>query len=343
MSELQRLLKTHTRDIIDESDDVLRPQSQLIYAIGHQHPLEGSPDRWNIVQQILGLVKHHTSLLSTSPSYTIWCDNNSPGSFPHIQVLQAEGGEKLLSLLAEDVLDGRLSGLSFSSDQGLGGAIREFILRKDIHPDIVRKVEAYANQSTSWGSLLLLRGLLAHNTLLFALTQRRWRVNYGFDPSPPPRTLLAIPYRAKDVPTETAEFGHPDVTILLTCLSYYYGGLSEEQLRVSFELLLQRDDPSSEYALWIKEYGKALESVPIALQRLSGINIRSSEQWATHLVPLFTRNKRAIDMYLSKVVFPKYAKEFLQRILGSSWDMAERKNHLITGEWTSIVLCRSAG
>ena len=154
--------------------------------------------------------------------------------------------------------------------------------------------------------------------------------------------MLAIPYRAKDVPAETAEFGHPDVTILLTCLSYYYGGLSEEQLRISFELLLQQDDPSSEYTLWVNDYGNISSSVPFALQNLSGVNIRSSGQWVTHLVPLFTRNKRTIDLYLSKVVFPKYAKEFPQRILGSSWDIAERKKvHLVTGQW-AFHICISS-
>ena len=334
LPKLQRFLDTGARDIIDESDDVLRPQSQLIYAIGHQHPYEGSPDRWLIAQQVLGLVKRYTCSYSpsASPSYTIWRENNSPGSFPHIQILQAEDGEQLVSSIAEDLLDGRLSGLSIHSDSGLGGAIREFILCKGIHQDTVRKVEAYASQSASWSSLLLLRGLLAHGILQFALTQRRWRVDYGLDPSPQPRTMLAIPYRAKDVPSETAEFGHPDVAILLTCLSYYYGGLTEEQLRVSFELLLQQDDSASEYARWLQDCDTV--SVPNALQSLSGVNIRSLGQWGTYLVPLFTRNKRAIDLYLSKVVFPRYAKEFPQRISGSSWDIAERKKvHLVTGQW----------
>ena len=342
MLGFQGFLEIHARDIIDESDDVLRPQSQLIYAIGNQQPFEGSPDRWLIIQQVLGIVKRHAYFLSTSLSYSIWCDRNSPGSFPHIQILQTEGGQQLVSLIARDVLDGHLSGLSFHSEVGLGlgGAVCEFILRKDIDLDTFKAVEKYAHQSTSWGSLLLLRGLLAHNILLFALTQRRWRVDYGLDPSPSPRSLLSIPYRAKDVPSEAAEFGHPDITILLTCLSYYYGGLSEDQLRRSFGLLLQQDDAPAEYALWLQDCGTA--SVPIALQSLGGVNIRSLEQWITHLVPLFTWNKRAIDLYLSKIVFPKYAKDFPQRILGSSWDIAERKRHLVTGEWTFGVSCQFA-
>ncbi|KAF8434572.1 hypothetical protein L210DRAFT_3649069 [Boletus edulis BED1] len=326
---IQRFLEAHARDILDESDDILRPQFQLIYATGYQHCFEGAPDRWLIAQQVLRLVQRHAHLLSTSDSYAMRCDGGSLGSFPHIHILQAEGGQKMMSLITQDILDGRLSTLSFHPELGLRGAIREFILNKDIHPDTVMVVEKYARQSTSWGSLLLLRGLLAHNILLFSLTQRRWRVDYGLDKISPPRTMLAIPYRAKDVPAKSAEFGHPDITILLTCLSYYYGGLNEDQLRDSFQLLLHQDDPSSEYALWLEDCGTA--PVPDPLRRLSGVNIKSLEQWVKHFVPLFSRNKRAVDLYLSNVVFAKHANEFPQRISGSNWDIAERKNHLVTG------------
>ena len=62
------------------------------------------------------------------------------------------------------------------------------------------------------------------------------------------------------MPAVNTQFGHPDITIILMCLSYYYGGLTEEQLRVSFELLLNHDDPFMEYAFWIKEYD--CDSVP---------------------------------------------------------------------------------
>ena len=330
--ELQRFLANHTRDILDESDDVLCPKFQLVHTIGRQHPFEGSPSRWLIVQRALGLVKQHASLLSTVDSDTVRCDSSSPGSFPHIHILHTKGEEQLKSLIAQDILDGRLPPLHFPSGLGFHGVIREFMLHRDIHPDTVKIVEQYARQSTSWDSLLLLRGLLAHNILLFALTQRRWRVDYGLPLAWRRRTMLSIPYRAKDVPSETAEFGHPDTTILLTCLSYYYGGLSEEQLRSSFELLLQQEDPSSEYAFWLEDYHDST-SLPDELQKLSGINIRSLEQWKRHLVPLFSRNKRAIDLFLSKVVFPNHAKESPQRISGTYWDIAEQKKYLVTGEY----------
>ena len=84
-------------------------------------------------------------------------------------------------------------------------------------------------------AILLLKGLFACGVLRFALEQKRWRVNYGLDPL---RTGLAVPYHAKDIPAARAEFSYPDATIVLTCLCYYYSGLSDEQIRAGLKALL---------------------------------------------------------------------------------------------------------
>ena len=114
-------------------------------------------------------------------------------------------------------------------------------------------------------SLLLLRGLLAEGIIKFALQRKRWRVDYGFDRS---RTVLAVPYRAKDYPAPRAEFSHPDVTMVFTCLSYYYAGLSDDQLRICFETLLQSDCPKDEYASWVCE----IPGLPENFRHLTGVN-----------------------------------------------------------------------
>ncbi|KAI6138915.1 hypothetical protein BKA82DRAFT_3009337 [Pisolithus tinctorius] len=41
--QTQRWLHSHVRDILDESDEILHVRNQLIYAIGSQRPLDGSP------------------------------------------------------------------------------------------------------------------------------------------------------------------------------------------------------------------------------------------------------------------------------------------------------------
>ena len=245
--------------------------------------------------------------------------------------------QRLILRITEDVMAGQLSSFNifqhFSSE--LHDAIRSFISDRDVLriQDTAKRVEKYAKdseQSHIWSALLLLRGLLTTDILLFTLSQRRWRVDYGLV-STFRSTTLAVPYRAKDVPAPNTQFGHPDLTIILTCLSYYYTGLSEEQLRTSFELLLDQDDPSTEYALWLKQYDRR-ELVPDSLRQPSELNLNPSEQWDKHIFPLFSHNQAVIDFYLSRVVFPKEAKGYPWKISASSWDLAEKREKLITGE-----------
>jgi hypothetical protein len=341
---LQKWLHAHARDILDESDEILHSRFQLIYSIGLQQHMDGYPDRWTITQQALRLVKDAAHTISRNHANFVKYECGPPGSFPHIHVERASDvGRRLVSLIVQDVMAGRLPNFDFRHIASpLRDAIRSFISDEDVLqvPDTAKRVEEYANrshQSYLWSGLLLLRGLLASNILLFALSERRWRVDYGLVPpnsddsdSDSTPTMLAVPYRAKDVPAPNTQFGHPDLTIILTCLSYYYAGLSEEQLRVSFEMLLDQDDPSAEYALWTTDYDR--ESVPDSLRTLSEINLRSSEQWDRVIFPLFARNQAAIDFYLSRVVFPQGAKEFPWKLSGSSWDLGEKRKRLITGE-----------
>ncbi|KAF8838139.1 hypothetical protein BDN67DRAFT_1024216 [Paxillus ammoniavirescens] len=326
--KLQRWLHSHARDILDESDEILHVRYQLLYTMGHQHHLEGFPERWTTTQQVLSLVRKHASSVRDQLPRGIEVERHGPpGSFPHMRILQTDAGEELISRIAKDVMNGLLPSFHFNQVRsGLRDAIHCFITRKDVTSSKVEMVKEYSRDSPLWGGLLLLRGLLASGTLLFALREQRWRVDYGLFPS---RTMLAVPYRAKDLPAPRAEFGHPDVAVMLTCLSYYYGALTEEQLMSCFEVLLKQDNPALEYESWIKDL--VPHDVPGDLRRVNGINIKSSDQWKRHLVPLFARNKTVVDFYLSRVVFPKEAKEFPTKLSCSGWDLAEKKAQLTTG------------
>ncbi|KAM7220102.1 hypothetical protein V8F06_004430 [Rhypophila decipiens] len=86
--------------------------------------------------------------------------------------------------------------------------------------------------------------------MLFALGQKRFRVNYGLAPDRKPPTMLAVPYRAKDMPSPRSEFSHPDAVIVLTSLSYYYRGLSDAELYNCLDLLGKSDQGDEEYGRW---------------------------------------------------------------------------------------------
>jgi len=133
----------------------------------------------------------------------------------------------------------------------------------------------------------------------------------------------------QDVPSLRAEFAHPDVTITLTCLSYYYGGLTKDQMLLCFGLLTKLDDPEMEYDHWVElERDK---DFPETLRQLSGVNTEDGTQVKDYLVPLFSRNKRVVDFYLSQVVFPRAAREFPSKLPTSAWDLVEDKKNLTTG------------
>ena len=129
------------------------------------------------------------------------------------------------------------------------------------------------------------------------------------------------------MPSLRGEFGHPDVAIALTCLSYYYGGLTKEQVVQCFDLLIKLDNPDMEYDQWV-EFG---EGIPTALRQINGVNMNDDMQVEEHLVPLFSRNTKTIDFFLSQVVFPREAKEFRSKLSTSAWDLVEDKSNVTTG------------
>ncbi|KAG2341478.1 hypothetical protein BDR05DRAFT_1001591 [Suillus weaverae] len=322
--QTQLWLDKHTRDILDESDEILHVRYQLVYTVGLQRSLQGHPDRWTTTQQVLSLVaKHATRLTSEFPSHSE-VSIRPHGAFPFIRVLHPAAGEKLVQWIAQDVISGALENISF--DQAslcVKHAVHQFIATENISNTYTSLVEERYRHTTIWPGLLVLRGLLACGILVYALKERRWRVDYGLAPK---RTMLAVPFRAKDMPSLRAEFGHPDVAVTLTCMSYYYAGLTLQQLMLCFELLLKQDNPALEYESWVL----GLQSVPESLRHLNGINTESADQ-LSDLQQLFASNKAVVDFYLSRVVFPKEAKGFPSKLTCSGWDLAQKKNHLITG------------
>ena len=56
MIRTQDWLRANSRDILDESDEILSVRFELIYTMGMQRAIEFSPDRWAIIQHVLGLL-----------------------------------------------------------------------------------------------------------------------------------------------------------------------------------------------------------------------------------------------------------------------------------------------
>ncbi|KAH8992960.1 hypothetical protein EDB92DRAFT_1986025 [Lactarius akahatsu] len=313
---LQGWLAKVSRDVFDESDEILHVRYQLVYTAGEQMPIEDHPNRWSTTQQVFSRLRAHAARLHASFPQTFGLDQIQKG-FPTMRILHQKVSQQISSLITEDALGGALSTLPLAVLSPLvQEATRCFIIQKVVSVEDHQLIRSHCSGTILWSGILLLRGLLVdgEGILGYVLKERRWRVDYGLDPS---RTLLAVPYRAKDVPTLRAEFGHPDVAIALTCLSYYFGGLTKQQL----------DNPDMEYDEWV-EFG---EGILTSLRHVNGVNIKDDTQVDELLVPLFSKNTRVIDFYLSQVVFPRAAKEFPSKLSTSAWDLVEDKTNVTTG------------
>ena len=324
--DTQRWLEDKSRDILDESDEILSVRFELIYTMGTQRAIECSPDRWTIIEHVLGLVSSFAQPVLQLFPQGLELQSVCPGGFPRMRILQSSAANELMQMVARKVCEAGLPGVPvWNLPQNVRAILFRFLTdpnmaEADIEPlqhhvfavDSVRK------------SLLLLKGLIAGEVLVFALQQKRWRVNYGLDLS---RTMLAVPYRAKDSPATRAEFSHPDATIILTCLSYYYGGLSEEQLHTAFEKLLLSDHAQEEYERWVRDAAE----LPVAFRQLTSINLSDPAQFSQVVFPPLRLAKGVIDFYMSLIVFPKEMKEFPHKLSSSGWDIARTKVHPTTG------------
>ena len=323
----QQWLDSNARDTLDESDELLDVKFQLIYTLGTQRMMDGQPDRWLIVQGIFDLVQKHALILQGEQPGEIEIVFRSGSSFPMIILLSQRINRELVARLASDVVNSYLSGLDFQyCPPGVTNAVLNFIRDPKVSvEDCQEVVRSFGEQKALFQKILLVRGFIAYEILIFVLRSKRWSVNYGLDPI---RCLSAVPYRAKGVPAPSAEFGHPDVAVALTCLSYYYSGLSEDQIRKSLELLQRSDDPSVEYVSWIR----GCDQLPLYLRNWSAVNLEDDHQCYNVLFPVLRYSKKLVDFFLSHEVFPKEGKEFDEKLSTSGWDLiGTRKPHLTTG------------
>ncbi|KAL8856035.1 MAG: hypothetical protein Q9178_007344 [Gyalolechia marmorata] len=312
--QTQVWLDKYCRNILDESDEILDVKFQLIYTLGSQRSMDGQPDRWVMIQGILDLVKRRTYLLQLSHPKQIEV-NQTGAQFPTIQ-LSPEARRLLISGVLEDICDSKLPGLAMSTlPMEIRQAVAALAGQYAVTDEACDTIKTFFTEDEGYlKKLLLVRGLIAGGVLMHVLFTQRWSVSYGLDPR---RCMCAIPYRAKGVPALTAEFGHPDVMIALTCLSYYYGGLTDFQLQSCLELVQKVDDPTLEYDTWVS----ADLSFPHVLRHWNAVNLEDRQQCDNLLFPALRRNKKVADFFLTRVVFPKEGKDFDQKLSASGWDI----------------------
>lgn len=331
MSLLTRT-KSNFCDIVDESDETFSPKFELIYTNGHQHPIDFAPKRWHVIQSVLGLVETAVkSMVECSPDYFEYIAT-SPEQYIRIRFLNQEASEMIEVAVANAIEQGDLAHLVVPySDDEFCGHLLSFLMEETPSLETVNSIfkREYSDQTTV-STLLLLRGLLACGVLDFSFRLQRWRVNYGLDVAEPPRTDLAIPYAAKDIPKARAEFSHDDSIIILTCLSYYYRGLSIENFFTCMEHLKAEEDGADVYGRWVAALGMLTHgnydcSVPKEYRSLISINLRERAACINALYPRLRYYKATIDYFLAELIFPKQMRTFPHKFTCSGWDIASVK------------------
>lgn len=324
---IQDFFDRHSRDIVDESDENFSVRFELIYTMGTQQSIEWSPDRWSYMQQVLAIVRDVIPEITRDFDCSIEIHSNGAGAFPRIRLLRADATDTLILRVAENIRDNGLEGFQVArQSQDMRDAVFEYITTTEPTGGTIQLVEGGEFWGTCKSQILLLRGILAGGVLAFALSQKRWRVNFGLASRSPP-TKLAVPYRAKDSPTPHSEFSHPDVVITLTSLCYYYDGLSDEDMFTALGHLMDCDQADAEYQTWVTSAPK----IPAAFRQLQGINLKDRLQCALELFPQLRKGKAVIDYFLSRIVFPKEMKEFPHKLSVSGWDVGKPKQLVTTG------------
>ncbi|KAF2866821.1 hypothetical protein BDV95DRAFT_611492 [Massariosphaeria phaeospora] len=326
----QQFFDTKSRDIVDESDENFSVKFELIYTMGVQGPIELSPERWNMAHAVLGLVLRYSFDVKRALPASIELDDRWEGRFPRIRILRSNANEQLSHLVAKHICTNGLLGFPVShQQQSARDAVYRYITIAQLTTEEIEAVEKgpFWTDRTK-DTLLLVRGLIACGVLRFVLESKRWRVNFGVDPRRVPATKLAVPFRSKDNPSPRSEFSHPDVVIVLTSLTYYYGGLEYDELFDAFAHLQQSDQAEIEYRNWVDPVRASLKE---SFHQLGGVNIKDRIQCIEEVFPKLRHSKGAVDYFLSHVVFPKELKEFPHKLSASGWDIGEVKSHPTTG------------
>ncbi|PGH03628.1 hypothetical protein AJ79_07320 [Helicocarpus griseus UAMH5409] len=163
----QRWLNETSRDILDESDEIL------------SRAIEFSPNRWTIIQAVLELA-HNISrdVLKLFPLGLELRPAFSGSTRFRIRVLQPEAGQKLIEMIANRIREG---GLPEVPVLHFPKVTRDILFRSlttlSMTKGDLKLLDKLIFKLENRQDLLILRGLLAGGILMFAFTQKRWRVN----------------------------------------------------------------------------------------------------------------------------------------------------------------------
>lgn len=118
IAQTQYWLYQNTRDILDESDEILSVKFELVYTIGTQANIDFSHQRWSILQHVLRLLRDLADeVLMELPCglEILRCGGVDDGRYPRLRILDAVAGDVLLEKAALAICNQGAPGFSTQS------------------------------------------------------------------------------------------------------------------------------------------------------------------------------------------------------------------------------------
>jgi hypothetical protein len=330
LAELRKLDDVNYLDMLDESDELLHYRNELVYAVGEAQILPGGPRRWVAAQAVLHAINYDPAVkhLLETPNLRV-CDSaghcNTSETFCKIRLLAGEEldakEQPLRQAIAQFILDNPPHEMRWMKRESTEDRqkILAYICDPTFHDDRVHS-EAW---KVNIHDLLSLRGLLAFGILVHCL-QMRHRVNYGIKRIGGKKSSV-VPFRASDVPSERSEFSHPDITIVLSMLSYYSDGLSEDQLSGTLVFLFGLGDSEKKaiYDDWLGlSRGSMFAEDVKRIDDFSKVDHTNPSQFRL-LYEHFRHNMHVVNCWLMWCVFPTECMQYPQKLSANAWNLVE--------------------
>jgi hypothetical protein len=213
MIEAQNWIDRYARDVLDECDVSLAIKTQLIYPSGSQMNVDGHPLRWQTIEAVLRLVHLYIPGLQNEFPCSIEIVSRANSGCPFIYFLRRDAEDRLISYLVDAIGDGKTTIIPCTEYPDKDKeSLKKFIGSPLVPSALYSRIkDLFRGKLHLLKVVYLLRGLFVHRILLSTL-KKRWNVQYGLHPH---RDPIAVPYLAKGVPSASAEWGHPDVAIVL--------------------------------------------------------------------------------------------------------------------------------
>ncbi|KAI8827365.1 hypothetical protein BJ741DRAFT_556087 [Chytriomyces cf. hyalinus JEL632] len=318
------------KDIVDESDAVLSHRYQLVYAVGHHTSLSDGPSRWCLVHAILDLLNTNPVLQNLLNNKFVMRDNTvSKAQFQCLRLAPRINGneeqEKFLTKLSNGIMQVLVENPPYemtwlkSTERAFIEALNVFVTTRQTTLQSLLSIRRLSQVQTA--QILMLRGLLAFGLLEHCLSLRH-AVDYGLDTRRQKR--MAVPFTAVSVPSERAEFSHPDIVIILTALSFFHVGLTNDQVKaaISFLLTLAKGSQQYYYTRWFKCVQSELTPVEAdSISRAEKLDLTNSSK-VELLCRTYSKSTNVISFWLEKCVYPADTQHYSKRIGSSAWNLA---------------------